>query len=162
MPRRRDADYMEDVSKLMRHMTLSESTQIRAKHAHINLRIFGPQERRRRRITPYTCSCCSPSRGLHRIMGMGCRLTERRGIRGAPRSQKSRDQICFFWSFHFCNTFWASWRNLMLTPTHGIISLPPLSPSQSPGIICNSGAALLTNPPEARLIQFPAGTKQYI
>ena len=27
----------------MRHMTLSESTQIRAKHAQINLRIYGPQ-----------------------------------------------------------------------------------------------------------------------
>jgi hypothetical protein len=36
-------DYIEDVSKLVRHVTSSESAQIRAKHAQINLRIYGPQ-----------------------------------------------------------------------------------------------------------------------
>ena len=41
------ADYLEDVSKLTRHMAPSESTQIRAKHAQINIRIFGPQERKK-------------------------------------------------------------------------------------------------------------------
>ena len=36
-------EYIEDASKLVRHVTASEAAQIRAKHAQINLGIYGPQ-----------------------------------------------------------------------------------------------------------------------
>ena len=36
-------DYVEDVSKLVRHVVRSESAQTRAKHAQVNLHIYGPQ-----------------------------------------------------------------------------------------------------------------------
>ncbi|CAB4060708.1 unnamed protein product [Lepeophtheirus salmonis] len=36
-------DYVEDVAKLVRHVTRTESAQIRAKHAQINLHIYGSQ-----------------------------------------------------------------------------------------------------------------------
>lgn len=36
-------DYVEDVAKLVRHVVPSEHSQIRAKHAQINLHVFGPQ-----------------------------------------------------------------------------------------------------------------------
>ncbi len=36
-------DYCEDASKLLRHVARGEQLQIRARHAQINVRIFGPQ-----------------------------------------------------------------------------------------------------------------------
>ena len=36
-------DYVEDVAKLMRHVAWTDSSQVRAKHAQINLHIYGPQ-----------------------------------------------------------------------------------------------------------------------
>ena len=36
-------DFVEDVAKLVRHVTWTESAQVRAKHAQINLHIYGPQ-----------------------------------------------------------------------------------------------------------------------
>jgi hypothetical protein len=36
-------DFVEDVAKLVRHVTWTESAQVKAKHAQINLHIFGPQ-----------------------------------------------------------------------------------------------------------------------
>ncbi len=36
-------DYAEDVSKLLHHVASDDSMQIRARHAQINLRIYGPQ-----------------------------------------------------------------------------------------------------------------------
>ena len=36
-------DFVEDVAKLVRHVTWTEAAQVRAKHAQINLHIYGPQ-----------------------------------------------------------------------------------------------------------------------
>ena len=36
-------DYVEDVAKLIRHVAWTDSSQVRAKHAQINLHIYGPQ-----------------------------------------------------------------------------------------------------------------------
>ena len=36
-------DFVEDVAKLVRHVTWTEASQVRAKHAQINLHIYGPQ-----------------------------------------------------------------------------------------------------------------------
>ncbi len=36
-------DFVEDVAKLVRHVTWTEGAQVRAKHAQINLHIYGPQ-----------------------------------------------------------------------------------------------------------------------
>ena len=36
-------DYVEDVAKLIRHVAWTDSAQVRAKHAQINLHIYGPQ-----------------------------------------------------------------------------------------------------------------------
>ena len=36
-------DFVEDVAKLVRHVTWTESAQVKAKHAQINLHIYGPQ-----------------------------------------------------------------------------------------------------------------------
>ena len=38
-------DFVEDVAKLVRHVTWTEASQVRAKHAQINLHIYGPQVR---------------------------------------------------------------------------------------------------------------------
>ena len=36
-------DYVEDVAKLVKHVAWTDSAQVRAKHAQINLHIYGPQ-----------------------------------------------------------------------------------------------------------------------
>ena len=36
-------DYVEDVAKLIRHVAWTDAAQVRAKHAQINLHIYGPQ-----------------------------------------------------------------------------------------------------------------------
>ena len=49
-------DFVEDVAKLVRHVTWTEASQVRAKHAQINLHIYGPQVRS---IFTKTSSCVS-------------------------------------------------------------------------------------------------------